>query len=530
MKIFFATFANTTFMNSNRIAKQAFELNIFDKIFQYTEKDIYEFIDKHQEFINTHPEGYGYYIWKPKVILDILNKLDNNNILIYCDAGVYLNKNGINRLNEYLEKLNDINIDIITFSANNNYKAKYFIKMDAIMNYYPKFNEECLDINAVYAGIIIIKKSTKTLNVITDWLNLCENYNFLNTCTSINYNEASYFVGNDKDIGLFNLCLSKYKISYAIYPDETNIYTDDGSQIHHTNIDVNNINWSSLDDKPFHNRRIIPKFNYSNDILNEEIIKQDKAYFLSHNGLGDNITSISAINFLLKYYKTIYLLCKDIYEENIKLLYSNKPVIIISFNSNNEFEDCSKIINNAYNNDKNIDIFICGCHKSYLNSKISHPDLLNYKQTDKNYIINYNFIKDFYYDIKLDLSIYYEYFDISESDISKYYYTIIKEYKIIFLHTKSSNKEINLDIIINKYINNSEYIIICTNKNIYPIDHYKYYIANQYINILLGYYITLIKNSNEIHVIDSCFSCIIYPMSKTNKLKASNIIIYNRDS
>ena len=30
-------------MNSNRIAKQALELNIFDKIFQYTEKDISKF-------------------------------------------------------------------------------------------------------------------------------------------------------------------------------------------------------------------------------------------------------------------------------------------------------------------------------------------------------------------------------------------------------------------------------------------------------------------------------------------------------
>jgi len=530
MKIFFGTFANTNFMNSNRIAQQAFDLNIFNKIFQYTEKNIHEFIDKHNEFINTHPEGYGYYIWKPKVILDILNKLDNDNILIYCDAGIYLNKNGINRLNEYLEKLNDINIDIITFSTNNNYKAKYFVKMDAIMDYYSKFNEEYSNINAVYAGIMIIKKNNKTLNLISDWLNLCENYNFLNTYHSINYNEASYFVGNDKDNGLFNLCLSKHKISYAIYPDETNIYTDNGLQIHHNNIDVNNINWSSLDDKPFQCRRITSKFNYSNDILNGEIIKQDKAYFLGHNGLGDNITSISAINFLLKYYKTIYFLCKDIHKQNIELLINNNCVNIISFKQNNEYDECNRIIINAFNDDNNIDIFIYGCHKSYLNSKISHPDLLNYKQTDKNYAIKYDFIKDFYYDIKLDLSIYYEYFDISESDINKYYYNIIKQYKIIFLHTKSSNREINLDIVINKYIDNSEYIIICANKNIYSIEDYKYSIANQYINILLGYYITLIKNANEIHIVDSCFSCIVYPMSQTNKLKASNIIIYDRES
>lgn len=524
MKIFFGTFANTNFMNSNRIANQAIEFNIFNKIFQYTEKDIPEFIDKHKQFINTHPEGYGYYIWKPKVILDILNKLDDDDILIYCDSGVYLNKNGINRLNEYLDKLNDN--DVITFSCNDNYKAKQYVKMDAIMDYYPKFNEECSDTNSVYAGILIIKKCTKTINLITDWLNLCENYNFLNTSRSIHHNEAHYFAGNDKDNGLFNLCLSKHKISYAIYPDETNVYND-GNQIHHTNVDVNNINWSSLDDKPFQYRRITKKFNYNKNILDGEIIKQDKAYFLGHNGLGDNITSISAINFLLKYYKSIYFICSDNHKKNVELLV-NKCVNVISFKKTPEFIECKRIIMNAFNEDNNIDIFICGCHKSYLNSKITHPDLLNYKQNDKHYTIKYNFIKDFFYDIKLDLSVYYEYFDISESAISKNYYDVIKEYKIIFLHTTASNGEINLDNIINKYISNPEYIIICANKNIYQIDHCKYNIANQFINILVGHYITIIKNANEIHIVDSCFSCIVHPMKQTNKITAP-AIIYDRE-
>ena len=262
MKICLGTFANTNFMNSNRIAKQANEFNMFDQIFQYTEKDIPEFIDKHKNFINTHPEGYGYYIWKPKVILDILNKLDDDDVLVYCDAGIYLNKNGKNRLNEYLDKL--IQFDVITFSTNDKYKAKYYVKMDAIMNYYSNFNEEYSDMNAVYAGLMIIKKCTKTIHLITDWLNLCENYNFLNISRSIHYKEADYFHGNDKDNGLFNLCLSKHKISYTIYPDETNVYTD-GIQIIHNIVDVNNIDWSPLHDKPFQCRRITPKINY-NDI------------------------------------------------------------------------------------------------------------------------------------------------------------------------------------------------------------------------------------------------------------------------
>ena len=129
-----------------------------------------------------------------------------------------------------------------------------------------------------------------------------------------------------------------------------------------------------------------------------------EAYFLSHNGLGDNITSIGAVRFLLKYYNKIYFLCKDNYLKNVELLFSNLNVNIISVDKNNENYDCEKIINSNYTN-KNVDIFICGSHKNYLKSKITNKLFLEYKSDNKNYKIQYNFIENFYKDINLDLSI-----------------------------------------------------------------------------------------------------------------------------
>ena len=95
-------------------------------------------------------------------------------------------------------------------------------------------------------------------------------------------------------------------------------------------------------------------------------MKLKKAFFLGHNGLGDNITMIGAINFLLNYFEEIYFLCKNIYQENVKLLYYNKPVIIVPFDTNNEQEECKKIINEAFNSDNNVNIFISGfCHTCF---------------------------------------------------------------------------------------------------------------------------------------------------------------------
>lgn len=250
--------------------------------------------------------------------------------------------------------------------------------------------------------------------------------------------------------------------------------------------------------------------------------KINNAYLLSHNGLGDNITMIGAIKFLLLHYKTIYFVCPDIYESNVKLLINNPDVNIITFNrKHDEKISCMNIINNVYSNE-DTDIFICGCHKEYLKTKINNPAILNYEKNNK-YDIKYSHIKAFYEDINLDLSIYCNYFDISSTDRSIELYKQIKDLKIIFCHTQASTKKISIPENILTQINNKEYIIICANENMYNMGHSYFEIANQFINIPVNEYIDVIKHAYQIFVIDSCFACIILPLSMANKLNTQKI-------
>jgi len=262
------------------------------------------------------------------------------------------------------------------------------------------------------------------------------------------------------------------------------------------------------------------------------IIKQEAAVVLSHNMLGDNITNISVVNFLSNYYNTIYFICKDVYVENLNLLFKNKIInknlVLVPFNSNNENENCKNIISEYMKNDL-IDIFVSGhVHTPHLKSRITHPKLLTYVKNDNGYTIKWIHIHDFYHNIGLDLSIYYNYFQIDSSKESIEYYENIKNYKIIFLHTKSSEQELSLKNIIEKYINYPNTIIICANKNVYENTHINYELANKYVNLLVPYYIDIIYNAFEIHVVDSCFSCIIHPLNITKKLKAHSVNIYDR--
>lgn len=238
------------------------------------------------------------------------------------------------------------------------------------------------------------------------------------------------------------------------------------------------------------------------------------AYILSHNGLGDNISMIGAVNFLLKYYVKIYFICKTKYESNVRLFF-NDNVILIPINENNEFNECNKTILNI--NKMHNDIFICGCHTSYLSSKITNTHILNYVKN--NTTIKYGHIFDFYNCIGLDTHIYINYFNIPSTTITTDYYYKIKKYNIIFVHTQGSNRGIDISNVLNQFINNN-YIIICPNKNMYAIENKHYKLANNYINLPVAYYIDIIKNSNEIHVIDSCFSCIVYPLQLAGVLNS----------
>lgn len=250
-----------------------------------------------------------------------------------------------------------------------------------------------------------------------------------------------------------------------------------------------------------------------------------EAIFLSHNGLGDNIISIGAVRFLLSYYSNIIFLCKDKYQTNCSLLYNNLNVKIIPFDSKNEFQSCFEIISPYYNN-LNVDIFISGYHKTYLRSKITNSDFLKYERNDDLIEIEYDFIRQFYRDNNLDLSIFYTHFKINSCLESLELYQLVKTFNIYFTHTQSSTNKIDFPDY--DFVNKPDWLVICANENVYDITSSKYDIANKFVNIPVAFYIDVILNANKIFVIDSCFFAIVYPLKKTNTLSAETIQICNR--
>lgn len=77
-----------------RIITQAKNINLFNDIILYTDlflKNDQVFWNNHSKFIENNKKGYGYWLWKPYIIKKTLEKMNDEDILLYLDCGCELN-------------------------------------------------------------------------------------------------------------------------------------------------------------------------------------------------------------------------------------------------------------------------------------------------------------------------------------------------------------------------------------------------------------------------------------------------------
>ena len=70
---------------------------------------------RHGDFLCTAPRGFGYWIWKPVVILEALERAAPQDVVVYLDAGFTLNPGGRRRFAEYLEITRDSDTGMLSF-------------------------------------------------------------------------------------------------------------------------------------------------------------------------------------------------------------------------------------------------------------------------------------------------------------------------------------------------------------------------------------------------------------------------------
>ena len=191
--------------------------HLFDEIKIYNENDLPDYIKSN---IKTNiekygPRGYGYWCWKPYMILNELKQLNDNDILIHLDAHCFL-ENIENKLDEYFELLQTMEKPLLTgycWIANDlMYTTKNLIAyVEEQLNY--KFTYEELKEKQAESGILFMRKNKFIMNFISLWdklLNdgieyISDNYN----AKELNYPD---FIDHRHDQSLLSLLCKYYKI------------------------------------------------------------------------------------------------------------------------------------------------------------------------------------------------------------------------------------------------------------------------------------------------------------------------------
>lgn len=85
-KKYLVSYGNTEYYNSlERLRLMALETGRFDDVFIYTDRDLPEKISSHE--LMKYKRGGGYWLWKPWVIYDALSRIEDEDMLVYCDSG-----------------------------------------------------------------------------------------------------------------------------------------------------------------------------------------------------------------------------------------------------------------------------------------------------------------------------------------------------------------------------------------------------------------------------------------------------------
>jgi len=223
MKIYFLTFGASTknFHNAvERLCNQAKQMNIFDEIIGFTEKDLQndnEFWSKHCDFINKNRRGYGYWLWKPYIIKKKLEKINNDDILLYLDCGCELNYLARDKFLEYIELVKTKKI-LGTKGISTDYN---YTKMDLIKYFGMENNIGLLNCNHMQAGAVLLLKCDEIVNLYNEFYELgSSNYHYIDDSPSIEKN-FKHFIEHRHDQSIFNLLVKKNNlINYCLEPQK----------------------------------------------------------------------------------------------------------------------------------------------------------------------------------------------------------------------------------------------------------------------------------------------------------------------
>jgi hypothetical protein len=178
----------------NDTVKDLAKFKIFNDFHIFNEIDLYKtkFYSKNKHILDQK-KGFGYCLWKPYYILEILNLIPENETLIYMDsADIIFNP--------------PLFIDCVTDAINSQdamfigggFKQSQYTKYDCF------YKMNCLDEKyrnqiQLEAGVVAFKNTSKNKEFVNKWLEFCKDENIVTDMPNVYGNNFPEFIDHRYD-------------------------------------------------------------------------------------------------------------------------------------------------------------------------------------------------------------------------------------------------------------------------------------------------------------------------------------------
>lgn len=203
--IYFITYANDVFKKAKaRLCSEAEATNWFDSVTPYGPDDLdTDFKDKFKDILNKG-RGAGYWIWKSYVIRKKLYEMNDNDILVYLDAGCSINPKGKERFDEYIRMLEPHDNDMIAMQMTHHAEKLYTVK-EIFQHFGLEINGEIANSGQLVGGINVIKKNENSMKIINTLFETLHTNPSLFTDEYNKINQPPYFKDNRHDQSVFSV-------------------------------------------------------------------------------------------------------------------------------------------------------------------------------------------------------------------------------------------------------------------------------------------------------------------------------------
>jgi hypothetical protein len=158
--------------------------------------------------------------------MDIIN---DDDILIYIDAGCYINPAGVKRFNEYIEMLNNSDEGCISFQISH-YKEKAWTTKEIFEHFnINNDSDDILETGQIMATIKMFKKNANAVNIVSTWLNALYRNPIVFTDHYNKNNQSEGFIDNRHDQSVCSIICKLYKT--IVIEDETYFENGFGDEV-----------------------------------------------------------------------------------------------------------------------------------------------------------------------------------------------------------------------------------------------------------------------------------------------------------